>query len=166
MKNYQKSDYALNKMNQDAIVYRFADGTIKNYTLEDYLADYPGKAEADFRALKELSDADYLERDRKENAQTKKNKSIHIMEDVADFGGATLEDDYLGAMDKQEAARALDALLAGGKLTEAQRRRFLMHINKGLSLREIAEREGVALRAVQQSIYSAADKLKKYFKFF
>ena len=25
MKNYQLSDYALNKMNKDAIVYRFAD---------------------------------------------------------------------------------------------------------------------------------------------
>ena len=30
MKNYNKTDYAANVTNEDSIVYRFADGTIKH----------------------------------------------------------------------------------------------------------------------------------------
>ena len=55
MKNYQKSDYALNKMNKEAIMYRFADGIVR-VTLKDYIAENPGKTEQDFVELKKLSD--------------------------------------------------------------------------------------------------------------
>jgi hypothetical protein len=59
MKNYQSSDYALNKYSS-GIVYHFADEIVE-VTLENYLTENPDKSEADFRALKELSDAIYLE---------------------------------------------------------------------------------------------------------
>jgi hypothetical protein len=63
MKNYQDSDYALNK-HSNGIVYRFADGSRFTVTLTDYLAENPDKTEDDFRRFKELSDSDYLESDR------------------------------------------------------------------------------------------------------
>lgn len=58
MKNYHKSDYALNKYRK-GIVYKFADGIVE-VTLEDYLRENPDKTEADFQALKRLSDEWYL----------------------------------------------------------------------------------------------------------
>ena len=54
MKNYTDCDYALNKINKNAIVYRFADEVVE-VTLADFLAENPDKTEADFRALKEFS---------------------------------------------------------------------------------------------------------------
>ncbi len=41
MKNYRKSDYALNKFSE-GIVYQFSDGTVE-ISLADYLRDNPGK---------------------------------------------------------------------------------------------------------------------------
>ncbi|MDR0818701.1 MAG: RNA polymerase subunit sigma-24, partial [Oscillospiraceae bacterium] len=58
MKNYQNSDYALNKFSK-GIVYRFTDGIVE-VTLADYLAENPGRTETDFRILKEASDENYL----------------------------------------------------------------------------------------------------------
>ena len=91
MKNYQDSDYALNKKNMQAIVYRFADGSVMEITLADYLAENPGKTEADFIALKALSDADYHERDKEEYRQTWKNASIAGLEETEYCAGDTLE---------------------------------------------------------------------------
>ena len=71
MKNYQSTDYAVNK-NADGIVYRFAYQTIE-VTLDDYLRENPGKTAADFAELKALSDADYYETDRSDCRQTWKN---------------------------------------------------------------------------------------------
>lgn len=68
MKNYHKSDYALNKYRK-GIVYKFADGIVE-VKLEDYLRENPDKTEADFQALKRLSDEWYLEQVRLETALT------------------------------------------------------------------------------------------------
>ena len=80
MNNYRYSDYAVNKYSK-AIVYRFADKVIE-VTLEAYLAENPGKTVQDFEELKILSDEIYFEKDRSENAQTKKNLSIHGIEET------------------------------------------------------------------------------------
>ena len=74
MKNYRKSDYALNKFSE-GIVYQFSDRTLE-ISLEDFLRDNPGKTEADFMALKAVSDEIYLERARLETAQGNKTFSM------------------------------------------------------------------------------------------
>ena len=51
--------------------------------LEAYLAENPNKTVADFESLKALSDEMYLQQDRSGNAQTKKNVSIHGIEENA-----------------------------------------------------------------------------------
>jgi hypothetical protein len=165
MKNYQNSDYALNKYN-DGIVYRFADGSRVTVTLERYLAENHGKTETDFAALKGLSDAIYLDQSRAENAQTKKNVSIHALEDGDHFSGMPLEEEFFDALEPKLAAEAFRRLINDGALTKAQERRFRLRVLEGLTYREIAAREGVAIRAAQQSVEAAKDKLKKYFNFF
>ena len=60
---------------------------------------------------------------------------------------------------KEEVARANAAL---DKLSETQQRRLLM-LADGLSIREIARREGVDHRAVRESIEAARKKFKKNF---
>ncbi len=161
MKNYKDSNYALNRYSE-GIVYKFADRTVE-ITLEDYLAENPGKTKQDFRELKELSDAIYFDQDRAENAQTKKNVSIHGMEETFAPVSIPLDEQYIEIRDRQYAAEAIYRLMNSGKLTEVQRRRFILHFIEGLSLREIAEQEKVHFTSVDESVAAALDKLKKFF---
>ena len=164
MKDYQKSDYAINKKNTQAIVYRFADGSISEVTLAGYLAENPGKTEEDFRALKNLSDGDYHEREVDECRQTRRNLSIHGMEETGVCAGAALEDEVieqpewkaLESKRRELAAQALDTL------TKVQRRRYLLHYRDGMSTWQIAEKEDVYQRAVMDSIQWAEKKIKKF----
>ena len=80
MYNYRKSDYAINK-NSPNIVYRFHNEIIE-ITLEDYLEENPDKTEHDFAELKAQSDQIYYEQDRSESAQTRKDVSIHGLEEM------------------------------------------------------------------------------------
>lgn len=161
MKNYKDSDYALNKYS-DGIVYRFAD-VIMEVSLADFLAENPGKTPADFEALKKFSDNDYLDQVRAENRQTKKNVSIHGMEESHDLGSVPLADEYIEASEREKAVIAYSLLMESGLLTETQERRFNLHIIGRLSLREIAERESVHFTSVDESIASAMKKFKKIF---
>ena len=160
MKNYQDSDYALNKYSE-GIVYRFADSIVE-YTLIDYLAENPGKTEADFRVLKALSDADYLESDRSDCRQTRNNVSMHNMEDSEAFGGATLEDEVIERPEREAAENnRLDlAREALDTLTGVQRRRYQLYHVEGLNEREIAEKDGSTQQAVSKSLYWAEKKIK------
>jgi predicted DNA-binding protein YlxM (UPF0122 family) len=160
MKNYLNSDYALNKYSK-GIVYRFADG-IREVTLADYLAENPGKTKADFQALKEFSDRDYARQARKANAQTKKNSTLSdVMETEA-----SPEEVLIAELDAQEEAdhrerRVVVAQKALDKLTEIQRRRYLMYHVEGLTLREIADAEGANFKTVYESLQAADKKIKK-----
>ena len=164
MKNYQNSDYALNKYS-GGIVYRFADEIVE-VTLADFLADNPGKTEADFRALKELSDADYYASDRAENAQTKKNSPFDEMDETLLCGEPSPEETLIGEIEEQEEAERYQERLntanrALDKLTDVQRRRYLMYHVDGLTLRQIADVEGVVHTKIQNSIEAAKKKIKK-----
>ena len=164
MKHYTNSDYALNKYSE-GIVYRFADEIVE-ITLADYLTDNPGKTEDDFRALKELSDGIYLEQVQDENAQTKKNSPFDEMDESLLYGEPSPEDILVGEINALEDAeryqerlntanRALEAL------TEVQRRRYLMYRVEGMTLRQIADTEGVLHSKIQKSIEGAEKKIKK-----
>lgn len=162
MKNYRNSDYALNKINTQAIVYRFTNETVI-ITLADYLAENPGKTAEFFMALKAMSDGDYYMRDRAENAQTKKNMPLDAADAlglccalspekaIIDTPGETVRRRRRSNIAK----RALD------KLTEVQRRRyFLRHVN-GLNERQIAELEDTTQQAISKSLLCAEKKIKK-----
>jgi DNA-directed RNA polymerase specialized sigma subunit len=161
---YANSDYALNKKNPEAIVYRFADGSIVTVTLEAYLAENPGKTAEDFHTLKTLSDADYHGWDRADYRQTWKNLSIHGWEETEHCAGESLEEMLIDRPEREseESRQLVLAAQALDKLTDIQRRRYLMHTAKGLTTREIAAKEGTSQRTVMDSIQGAEKKIRKF----
>jgi len=164
MQNYKDSDYALNKYSE-GIVYRFANGIVE-VTLAGYLAENPGKTEADFRALKAISDSLYLEQVQAGNSQTYKNSPYDELNETALCQSPSPEDYHIGKIDAREEAerrreRLYIANLALGKLTEIQRRRYLMHHAEGMTTREIADIEGTHFTTVHESLQAADKKIKK-----
>lgn len=161
MKNYHQSNYALNK-NTCNIVYRFTDGTVE-ITLEEYLALNPGKTKKHYGRLKARSNAIYRDEARAENAQTKKNVPIDYLENVRDTDTVSPEAQYIERRDTELAAQAIRELLEGDTLTETQRRRFVLHIVNGLSMRKIALLEGTSHVAIVKTIQSVLRKIERYF---
>ena len=162
MKNYIDSDYAANK-NAAGIVYRFANETVE-ITLEAYLAENPGKTEADFAEWKALSDRDYFEQDRSDCRQTWKNVSLHGLGELADCAAPSPEDAVISkleqaAMQKRRYALARQAL---DKLTEVQRRRYLQYHAQGMTEEQIATREGASQQAISKSLILSEKKIKKF----
>ena len=165
MSKYQDSDYAVNKFSK-GIVYRFSNETIE-ITLEAYLRDNPGKTEGDFAALKALSDEIYYEQDRADRAQTRKDISIHGLEETQSCATRPLDEVWLEQLieiqNRKYARQALRRLLQSGVLTDIQRRRFFLHVFKGQSTRQIARLDGTSHQAVAKSLNLAIAKLKKFF---
>lgn len=165
LQNYRKSDYAINK-NSSNIVYRFHNEIIE-ITLEDYLKENPDKTEHDFTELKALSDQIYYEQDRAESAQTRKNVSIHDLEETEHCATYPLDEEWeeriAEIQDRKYARKALKQLFTVGALTKVQKRRFRLHIFGGLSTRQIGRLERTSHQAVAKSINLAVDKLKKYY---
>ncbi|MCL2776038.1 MAG: hypothetical protein FWD71_22240, partial [Oscillospiraceae bacterium] len=162
LKNYIDSDYALNKYSE-GIVYRFANKIVE-ITLEDYLTENPDKTEKDFLKLKKFSDNDYFEQDRAENAQTKKNTDLYELEGVS---VKSPEESFIDEIDElEEAERKTSKIIlaekALNKLTNVQKRRYLMYHIEGLSMRKIAEKEDVSHSKIQNSLDAAENKIKKF----
>jgi len=165
MKNYKGSDYALNKHSK-GIVYRFADRIVE-ITIEDYLAENPDKTETDFLALKKQSDDIYHDQVRNENAQTYKNVTFDELGDILPDHTNSPEQTIVSAINSQEEAeknrKRLDmANHALDKLTDVQRRRYLLYVIDGLNERQIAELEHTTQQAVSKSLLSAEKKIKKF----
>ena len=162
MKNYRKSDYALNKFSK-GIVYQFSDGTLE-ISLADFLRDNPGMTEEDFRALKAESDKIYLKQVRLETAQGNKTVSMTGLEETTAHPAPSLDDSYIRADENRRVKLAVGKLFRCGKLTVKQKERFVRHFFAGTSLRKIANDEGVHFTSVDESVRQAVDKLRTYFK--
>jgi DNA-directed RNA polymerase specialized sigma24 family protein len=161
LKNYKDSDYALNKFSE-GIVYRFADRIVE-ITLEDYLAENPGRTAQDFLELKALSDEIYHEQVTHENRTSRLDVSINGLEETEQLATPSLDSELVHKSDTTKAMEAARRLLDSGKLTEIQRRRFVLHFFQGLSTRQIARMESVEQHSVWMSLYWSAKKLKKFF---
>ena len=122
MRDYRKSDYAINKYSPN-IVYRFHDEIIE-VALEDYLKENPDKTEQDFAELKALSDEIYYEQDRAESTQTRKDVSIHGLEEMDCCSTRPLEEELeeLAAevQNRRYARIALERLFAAGVLQKSR----------------------------------------------
>ena len=163
MKNYTDNDYALNKFSK-GIVYRFADGIVE-ITLEEYLLENPDKTEADFAKLKALSDEDYLDRDRTDYQQTWKNVSLHGLDETSACAIDSPENEMFEQI--EHVARQKKRVLAEtalGKLTEVQRRRYVMYHVNGLSTWKIAEIEKVNQSKIMKSLTAAEKKITIFLK--
>ena len=147
---------------QRGIVYQFSDRTLE-ISLEDFLRDNPGKTEADFMALKAVSDEIYLEQARLETAQGNKTFSMTGLEDAIAHPAPSLDDSFIMSDDRRRVKLAVDKLFRCGRLTVKQKERFVRHFFAGVSLRKIASDEGVHFTSVDESIRRAVDKLRTYF---
>lgn len=165
MTNYTNSDYALNIYSK-GIVYKFADEIVE-YTLDDYLSEHPDKTETDFRALKEISDDIYLKQVQAENAQTKNNTSLDEAGETMLCCAPSAEELLISEITAQEESERHERLMeladrALDSLTDVQRRRYLLHKDEGLTMRQIAEIEGVLHSKIQKSINAAKKKIKLF----
>ena len=164
MKNYAQSDYSLNK-NAKGIIYRFADQIVEIF-LEDYLRENPDKTPADFAELKALSDSDYYDTDRADYRQTWKNKSLDTLDEdeMLAFSVPSVEEEVIDQREQAEVYAKLQAtaVLALDKLTDVQRRRYLMYHADGLTMRQIADKEGVIHSKIQKSLDAAEKKIRKF----
>lgn len=157
MKNYKDSDYAVNKFSK-GIVYRFADKTVE-ITLEVFLAENPDKTERDFRRLKRLSNLCYLHQDREYNAQAKKNFSLDELENTIPSDPIPMDIRYEEQQDQEKKTQLVKQFFLEAKLSEIQRRRFLLHYRDGLDIRQIAKLEDTEQYAVWKSIEAVKKKL-------
>lgn len=168
------SDWSLNKNTPD-LVYRFLDGTTKRYRKSNgqiYEVVLRGKqciavilvpedemSVAQFDELKHWSDDDYQ---RDDNSEVHNSRGQVNLEAVANTLAASVP---FEKEEEPEEFRTLEnalRIVAALKLTETQRRRFLMHV-RGLTTREIAAIENVEQPAIVQSLTAVKKKKEKYF---
>ena len=161
MSDYRNSDYALNKFSE-GIVYRFS-GEIRVVTMEDYLRENPDKTAEDFQKLKALSDEIYHEELLKENIERKQTVSYTKLENALSDSGPSMEAQYIKSEEMRCVKIAVIKLFSEGSMTSKQKERFIKHFFKRKSLRQIAEEEGVYFTSVNECIWRAVKKLKKYF---
>lgn len=165
-RNYRQSDYAKNKYSNN-IVYAGLDETIE-ITLEQFLDENPGMTEEDFKYWKNWSDEDYLIADRKDTNEAKHTVSIHSIEATELVSIPSAEDIVIEKLSR-ESERVYtmkDAEAVLSKLTDIQRRRYLLYEVYGLSTPQIALSEGVSQYTVWESIDSAKKRIKKVLKSF
>lgn len=126
------------------IKYEFADGTVSEVEVEEAIG------------------AVIIEDRRLEDNLSRKERYHCYSLDAAQFEGAeygtdeTPETKMEREMDTERIAQALDGL------SEVQRRRLLM-LAGGLSVNEIARKEGVHHSVVSETISAARKKFKKFF---
>ena len=163
-KNYNRSDYALNKYSA-SIVYSGADG-VYELTKEAFLASDPSLTEADYQYWKRISDADYLATARRDTYESRHTVSLDELADGVLAGEESTEDEVLEKLEPtdnpytyENAMRILDACL-----TETQKRRFLKYRKCGMTVRDIAIEEGVHPSSVDETIHAAEKKIKNFFE--
>ena len=150
-----KSDYALNKLDKDAIVYPSATGVHIRLTREDFAS------EDEFLYWKELSASDYHKRElagwndsHRLSLETQRDKPLMSAEDTA------LAPD-LAAEEVEQRRQLLEQVRT--RLTEKQYRRLCLYYLEGKTEAEIAVLEGVGQRRISTSITSGAKIVEKFF---
>jgi RNA polymerase sigma factor (sigma-70 family) len=170
MTNYKNLGYAVNAKSEN-IEYAFLNeknlvGSV-SVTLDDFLAGNPGKTPDDYVELKRISDENYLEEKRNDYNTTHLNLNIEWAEQKGECFCPSPEDELITDIEEQEererkARRRELGLRAFGELTEVQRRRYQMYHVEGLTMRQIADLEGVNHSKIQDSLNAADKKIKKF----
>ena len=167
-KNYTNESYAVNKYSE-GIVYIGAENDYE-LTLEQFLKENPNLTEKDFEYWKNISDEIYKEEDLLTTKITRKNVSIHGLEETQLASAPSAEHEFLSFEDADKLTRA-DIVnpkfiywLAKRELTENQFNRFYEYYSQGKTLIEIAENEGVSHTSISRSISSSEKKIKKILK--
>ena len=152
-----KSDYALNKMDPEAIIYIDSRGTLIRLTLENFASL------EEFQRWKGWSDNDYRKTDNADALFAKRTLSLHGLSERA-VTNQSPEDVLVETQELRE-HQELCCLLQKGIdtcLTATQRRRLWLSCACGLTVRQIAKIENANFQNVAKSIAAAKKKLKKF----
>ena len=151
-----KSDYALNKMDPEAIVCKSVTGAHIRLTREDFSSD------EEFIRWKEWSDGDY--HCAFSSGRAFYDNGIPLKEDL-DSESLSAEDTLIAPLLEQEVKERQRFYVQQIKnvLTKTQFRRFWMYYVNAMTLEEIADIEHIAHQNVSKSIRAAWKKIIKFF---
>lgn len=154
-----KSDFALNKLDREAIVCKSVTGVHIRLTREDFAS------EEEFLSWKKLSESDY--KDRECAGRDFYDNCISLVE-AWYYTGTSAEDVMLAPLLKAEQEQQRMALIQQVKhtLTEKQYRRLCLYYLKNMTEAEIAAIEGVGQQRISVSLSSGVRALKKILKNF
>ena len=116
----------------------------------------------DFDSMKQLLTEETRREFNADWSVTKLNVDFDILEKTDLFSVQSVEDDYIERQNVAYDFRTLENAMKvlDSCLTKIQKKRYLMSRAKGLSTREIAEKEGVSQHTVQDSLELAERKIK------
>lgn len=128
---------------------------------ERNIPDYEMKL-TDFDSMKQLLTEETRREFNADWSVTKLNVDFDILEKTDLFSTQSVEDDYIERQNVADDYRTLDNAMKvlDSCLTKIQKKRYILSRAKGLSTREIAEKEGVSQRTVQDSLELAERKIK------
>lgn len=128
------------------IKYTFATGEVNTIEVDDSLGNF------------------IIDSRRTEDSADRKHRRHCWSMDAIDYEGLEYADpeDFTEKLIDDTLERNARIKEAFSKLTEVQQRRMLMVAN-GLSLREIARREGKDIKTIRESVEAARAKFKKFF---
>lgn len=153
-----KSDYALNKREKDAIIYISVTGSVQ-LTRSEFTS------EEEFQKWKDWSDSDYM-------AGEKAGRGFYDnsipLDEKLDVIGAVLsaESEFFSKQAEMERLRLCTELMEHVKssMTEKQYRRLWMFYAESISVKAIAVREGVSHQNISESISSARKNIYIFLK--
>ena len=121
---------------------------------------------SDFDMMKQLLTEETRQEFNADWNATKLNVDIDKLENTDILSVHSVEDDYIERQNVAYDFRTLDNAMKvlDSCLTKIQKKRYLLSRAKGLSTREIAEKEGVSQRTVQDSLELAERKIKIFRK--
>ena len=117
---------------------------------------------SDFDTMKQILTEETRQEFNADWSATKLNVDFDILEKTDLFSVQSVEDDYIERQDAADGYQTLENAMKvlDSCLTKIQKRRYILSRAKGLSTREIAEKEGVSQRTVQDSLELAERKIK------
>ena len=151
-----KSDYALNKVAPDAIVYMDAAGEITRLTQADF------SSPEEFQLWKAWSDENYHDTEKANHVFYNHTRSLHGLSEQA-IAVPSPEDAMMEAQEQQERQELRRMLMDGldSCLTPIQRRRLWLYCVDGLTVRQIAKMEGTSHQNIVKSVCAAKKKMRK-----
>ncbi len=144
------TDYSINKLNKDAIVYIDVNGEETRLTVNDF------ESEDEFTLWKEWSDDNLHEIEKKDHVE---DSHCISTEEVIDSLSHSAEEELL----HKERVKECRALLKRIRkfITPAQYCRLIHYYEDEMTLEEIASESGIAHQSIHESIQRAIRKIRQ-----
>lgn len=151
-----RSVYALNKLDQDAIVYPSVTGEDIRLTRKDF------SSEEEFLYWKKKSDANY----HKTENDGQNDSRCMSLDTQRDTPTPSAEEavlaPYIAAEQAERRRKILEQIRAS--LTEKQYRRLCLYYLEGKTQEEIAALEGITQQRISKSLISGAKTVERFFQ--